>query len=117
MPQPPLNKLFFSLTPEVENEIANDVIDNMLLEIQEDIERAFPDDMLPTMVELPPEQRAEAYGRMTDPRDVDLIRDKNYLENLEAGRARMLVSPAWRQMAIFPDIFLEAQKDFIKVTA
>lgn len=115
MPQAPAHKLFFTMTPKEEKEIMESTIDEALKAIEEEIELAFPEDMIPSMAPLPGAQRYQRYVQLTPPIDTPLILDGDYLKKYEIGQVRPPFSMFWQQMLAFPDIFKEAQRDFLKL--
>jgi Mg/Co/Ni transporter MgtE len=113
MPIPaPVQRLSFPLTPEVENQLMERVLDEEIKRIDEELDRAFPDDMLPTMEALPGPKRLERYNALTPESDAMMLEHDTYLEDLAAGMAPPPFSKFWQQMLTIPDLFGEVQKDY-----
>jgi hypothetical protein len=114
MPIPaPVQRLSFPLSPEVENALMERVLDEEIKRIDEDLDRAFPDDMLPTMEPLPGPDRLQRYLSLTPESDLMMLEHDTYLNDLAAGMAPPPFSMFWQQLLTFPDIFSEVRRDFI----
>ncbi len=111
----PAQRLNFVLSPERENEILERVLDEEIKRIDDDLDRAFPDDMLPTMQPLPSEERYQRYLSLTPESDAIMLQHDSYLSDLAAGIAPPPFSQFWRQLLTFPDIFTEVRKDFVQL--
>jgi hypothetical protein len=111
----PVQRLNFILTPERENELMERVLDEEIKRIDEDLDRAFPDDMLPTMEPLPGPKRLERYNSLTPESDAMMLQHDTYLRDLAAGMAPPPFSMFWKQLLTFPDIFSEVQKDYAQL--
>jgi len=111
----PVQRLSFVLTAERENELMERVLDEEIKRIDEDLDRAFPDDMLPTMEPLPGPERLARYNSLTPESDALMLQHEDYLSHLAAGMAPPPFSGFWKQLLTFPDIFSEVQKDWIQL--
>jgi hypothetical protein len=114
IPQP-VQRLNFVLSAEQENLILERVLDEEIKRIDDDLERAFPKDMLPTMEPLPPQERYQRYLSLTPESDAIMLGHDSYLNDLAAGMAPPPFSAFWQQLLTFPDIFSEVRKDWVNL--
>lgn len=115
MPLSSQNRLTFNLSARREAEITAQTIEDMITEMQEDIMRAFPHDQLPGTAKGTPEFRRQYYAGITGEFDRPLLLDDNYLAKLRDGLAPLPMSPFWRQLTVFPDIYNEIRRDYMSL--
>jgi hypothetical protein len=103
------------LPVERANEIAYQLIDQMVQELEDLIEMAFPADQLPFMEKPTARERFARYVTATDPADRAILFNDNYLEQLKTGEAVLPVSDFWRNALTVPSVFEELRKDFVRL--
>lgn len=110
-----MQSLPFVLTADTENEIMEREAKALAKELEEDLERAFPDFLLPTMVEPSAERRLAHYVSRTAQEDWPLLQDPDYIDKYHAGLLPALISPLWANLVAIPFIWKKARADFLSL--
>ena len=113
MPQvPPQQRLYFELSPEKEREIFDRTLREQLERANEDIQHSFPEGL--PMMQRPKnsEELLARYNAVTDPADLDIMGQDDFVERFRAGEVAPPMSPFWRQLLFFPDVFNQERRKF-----
>ena len=106
--------LSFVLPAADENALLDQVTKEIGDEFTADIERAFPDYLMPAMQSLGPRERLARYVLLTAPENFDLIMDEDYVEKFQQG---LVLPPVpddldWLGILSLPDLWKETAADF-----
>lgn len=105
----------FVLSAETENRILEQVAKDIAESLTPDILSAYPNFQLPEMKMPDAKTRLGKYTQATAAEDFPMLKDPNYMKQMQQGLMPPPVSPFWNGLAGLPPVFEKVQQDFIHV--
>ena len=100
----------------VETEIMLDVIDSITSSLTDEADEALPDGIFPSLTKITSRREKLAdYLVFTDPADLPLLADPQYLDRYRAGLALAPVSPRWQSIISLPEQFKQMRREFLSL--
>ena len=111
---PPINPMDEDIWLDAEsaNEVLMELADEVADDLMQQLDDAFPAAMIPTSITLPPRERLARYLANTNPADLHLIADTEYVEKYRLGIYPPPESPFWAGLLLIPEEFKDTQRDF-----
>ena len=115
-PLPQQQRLQFTLSHKTEKAIIDRELDDAIQRVQQVVDSAFPDG-LPVM-DKPgtPEERLLRYQKVTYEEDKPLLAINGYIAKFKRSEQPPLLSPFWQALVLFPDLYEEMRKDYMRVS-
>ncbi len=109
----PIMQLPLNIGGERQTELIEEAIKEILGEIENWSDSVYSDGILPGLKPLPAKERLANYYMNTDPADMELLIDNDYLLRLKYGLDRPPVSPFWLNAVSSQGTFERMRRDFL----
>ena len=117
MPNFPVQqRLNFTLSKEKERAILDREVDRAIKHSQETVGKVFPDGLPHMDKPGTPEERLLRYQKVTYEEDKPLLAINGYIAKFKRGELPPLLSPFWQALVLFPDLYNEMRKDYMRVS-
>lgn len=111
----PLQILPLNLPGETMTELMKEAVAEMLAELEPLSREVYSDGVLPGTFHLSAPERLANYLNNTDPSDMELLIDDDYLLRLKNGLDRPPVSPFWLNQISTQGTYERNRRDFVRL--